>query len=131
MAYETLDFCYDLIEYLDSNGIMHVSIFLQREENTNKASVFHSDLKELKMAEIKDLLNIIANIIKPGILKSRKRKLQRLEKILVNQNIEYVVALIDIENSDLQLSYSIKDNESIDFFVKSLSAVYQNSRNKK
>jgi hypothetical protein len=124
MAFESLDFCYDLVDHLDESKNLHISIFLQRENKVNKASVFHSNVKVLPIELLKSVLEIAINSMKVGQIKTRRKKLKGLQSHIQEQNIEYLVLIIDLKTENLEISYSIKDEGSIEYFIQGLRALY-------
>jgi len=121
--FESMDFCYDILDYLNENGIDYINYFLQStSKNINKVQVTNSEFDENTLSDIiPKLIKYTISNLKIGSSGSANEFINKnLEKIKI-QGFQYVLMLIQDEK--LEVCYNIKTVDSLTYTVNVLNTL--------
>lgn len=133
--FETLDFCYDVIDRYRKDGCKYVTIFLQKTNKANKIKIINSDFTEQEIHEVLpsvvdrclERLNIssLTKIQDSDMISLTSKKeplnLDELCAILQGLNIEYVI--ISIKNGMATMSSYLLSTDTLTFTTILLSNI--------
>jgi hypothetical protein len=123
--FESMDFCFDLMDYHDRHKQKYIALFLQKNKDANKTYICHSKLNKNVVENIFiTVLSALMEELEVDTIQSSSPKINKIISSINKQQIEYLSVFID--KKDVEIIFNIKSKESLKIIKLMLFSVIQN-----